>query len=190
MSVGASQNPCEQTYAGPSAASEREVQAVQNYVMLLKQQGNFLYYLAFHSYMQMVLIPYSHVTGSGVLEADNYGDLYEIAARGVDKLTSLYGTQYTFGTSAEILYAVSGSSFDWVKGVAEIPIVYLIELRDIGTFGFMLPTDQIVPNCEEVMAFLVEMDTTTRSLGYYSSGASSVLAEVLLMVIAVVLVAE
>ncbi|KAI5642821.1 zinc carboxypeptidase domain-containing protein [Phthorimaea operculella] len=189
LSVGASQNPCEETYAGPSAASEREAQALQAYVMQLKQQGNFIYYLAFHSYMQMVLIPYSHVTGNDVLEADNYGDLYEIAARSVDKLTSLYGTQYRFGTSAEILYAVSGSSFDWVKGVAEVPIVYLIELRDTGTFGFMLPTDQIIPNCEEVMAFLVEMDKTTRILGYYSSGASGVFAGVLSMVVAVVLVA-
>lgn len=67
---------------------------------------------------------------------------------------------------------VSGSSFDWVKGVAKIPIVYLFELRDVGEYGFLLPAEQIIPNNEEIVDCLLEMDRTTRRIGYYSSAGS------------------
>ncbi|XP_041969318.1 zinc carboxypeptidase-like [Aricia agestis] len=181
MTVGASLNPCDQTFAGASAASEPEAQAIQNYVLSLKRAGNLIYYIAFHSYSQMVLIPYSHLSGQNVLQVPNYAELYEIAIRGAEKLTATHGTAYQVGTSADILYEVSGSSFDWVKGVAEVPIVYLFELRDVGEYGFLLPTAQIVPNNEEVMAYFVEMDKNTRRLGYYS-GSSAVYASVSLIV--------
>ncbi|XP_046971373.1 zinc carboxypeptidase-like [Vanessa cardui] len=172
MTVGASSDPCTQTYAGPSPASEPETQAISNYLLSLKRTGNVLYYFAFHSYSQMTLIPFSHLSGMDVLQVSNYADLYEIAIRGAEKLTQTHGTNYQVGTSADILYSVSGSSFDWVKGVGDIPIVYLFELRDVGEYGFLLPPEQIIPNNEEIMACLVEMDRTTRELRYYSGGAT------------------
>lgn len=73
--VGASDNPCSQTYAGPSGSSEREAQALTAYVLNLKTQGNFLYYFAFHSFSQMILIPFSHVEGADVLLVPNYADM-------------------------------------------------------------------------------------------------------------------
>ncbi|CAH0594395.1 unnamed protein product [Chrysodeixis includens] len=173
MTVGASQNSCDETYAGPVEFSEPESRAIANYVLGLKAQGNFVYYLAFHSYSQMVLVPYSHVQGEAVLQAPHYANMYEIAIRGMDKLKEKYGTVYRVGTSAEILYAVSGSSFDWVKGVAEIPIVYLFELRDVGEYGFFLPPERIIMNNEEIMAGLLEMDRVTRDLGYYRAASSA-----------------
>ena len=81
-----------------------------------------------------------------------------------------------------ILDAVSGSSFDWVKGFAEVPIVYLFELRDVGEYGFLLPPEQIIPNNEEIMACLVEMDRATRSLGYYSSASSKIYLSLVLVI--------
>ncbi|XP_052756711.1 uncharacterized protein LOC113520958 [Galleria mellonella] len=176
MSVGASNNSCSETYAGPTASSELEARALSNYVLGIKNNGHgeVIYYFAFHSFSQMILVPYSHVTGTGVLDAKNYGDMYEIAIRGADKLKERYGTQYTVGVSAEILYAVSGSSFDFMKGVVDIPIVYLFELRDVGQYGFLLPPSQIIPNGEEIMDCLIEMDRVTRLLGYYHYPSSSI----------------
>ncbi|KAJ0173496.1 hypothetical protein K1T71_010645 [Dendrolimus kikuchii] len=176
MTTGASDNPCSTTYAGPVPSSELEAQSIINYVLGLKQTGNVIYYFAFHSYSQMILIPYSHASGLQVLEASNYADMYEIAIRGAEKLEAVHGTHYQVGTSAEILYEVSGSSFDWVKGVADIPIVYLFELRDVGQFGFLLPKEQIIPNSQEIVACLVEMDKATRDLKYYYSGSTSLVA--------------
>merc|ERR1712130_915555 len=38
-------------------------------------------------------------------------------------------------------------------GVAHIPYVYSIELRDTGLYGFILPPEQIIPTAEEAWAF-------------------------------------
>ncbi|XP_026333346.1 zinc carboxypeptidase A 1-like isoform X3 [Hyposmocoma kahamanoa] len=135
----------------------------------LQQEGTLIYYLAFHSFSQMVLIPYSHVEKGDVLEVPNYGDLHEIIIKAMDKLTARHNTTYVVGTSKEILYETSGGSFDWARGVADIPIVYLYELRDLGAYGFLLPPEQIISNNEEVMDSLVELDRVTRQLNYYRS---------------------
>ncbi|XP_059047429.1 uncharacterized protein LOC131842877 [Achroia grisella] len=174
--IGASNDSCSQTFAGPVASSEYESRALANYVLGIDHHGHgrVIYYFAFHSFSQMILVPYSHVSGIGVLEADNYGDLYEVAVRGAAKLKERHGTQYTVGVSAEILYPVSGSSFDFMKGVGNIPIVYLFELRDVGQYGFLLPPSHIIPNSEEILDCLIEMDRVTKRMGYYELASSSV----------------
>ncbi|CAH0728592.1 unnamed protein product, partial [Brenthis ino] len=158
MTIGASLDACTETFAGPHPASEPETIAISNYVLGLKNSGNLLYYFAFHSYSQMTLIPYSHLSGDRVLEVPNYGDLVN---------------------------AVSGSSFDWVKGVADVPIVYLFELRDVGDYGFLLPPEEIIPNNEEIMACLVEMDKTAMKLRYYQSAGSMGLASMASLIMGV-----
>lgn len=45
--------------------------------------------------------------------------------------------------------AAAGGADDWAYGVAKIPYVYTVELRDSGRYGFMLPKDQIIPTGEE-----------------------------------------
>ena len=42
---------------------------------------------------------------------------------------------------------------DWALGVAEVPYVYSIELRDTGAYGFLLPPSEIIPNAEEAWAW-------------------------------------
>lgn len=43
-----------------------------------------------------------------------------------------------------------GGSPDWARGVANVTYSYLIELRDRGFYGFLLPEDQILATGEEV----------------------------------------
>lgn len=43
-----------------------------------------------------------------------------------------------------------GGSPDWARGVANVTYSYLIELRDRGYYGFLLPEDQILATGEEV----------------------------------------
>ena len=45
-----------------------------------------------------------------------------------------------------------GGSADWTKAIAHIKYSYLIELRDGGTHGFLLPPDQITPTGQETWA--------------------------------------
>lgn len=44
----------------------------------------------------------------------------------------------------------SGSSRDWARDIG-IPFSYTFELRDNGTYGFVLPASQIQATCEETM---------------------------------------
>jgi len=49
-------------------------------------------------------------------------------------------------------HSVLGASDDWAKGVAGIKYAYTVELRDRGTYGFLLPATQIVPTAREIWA--------------------------------------
>ena len=44
---------------------------------------------------------------------------------------------------------------DWAHGVAGIPYTYLLELRDQGRHGFLLPTRDILPTAEETWQGIV-----------------------------------
>nr|XP_049704872.1 zinc carboxypeptidase [Helicoverpa armigera] len=172
LTVGASNDSCTNTFAGPTAFSEPETRAIAQYVGTLNEQGEFVYYIAFHSYTQLIIIPYSHVQSDGSLLSGNYGDMYEIAIRGADALRKRYGTTYRVGLSANVMYPMSGTSFDWVKHAYNVPVTYLMELRDLGEFGFLLPANQIIPTALETMDALVEMDRNTEKIGYYHASAS------------------
>ncbi|XP_048013735.1 carboxypeptidase A1-like isoform X2 [Megalobrama amblycephala] len=54
---GSSNDPCSQTYRGPSAHSESEVKAIVDFV---KSHGNFKAFVSIHSYSQMLLYPYGY----------------------------------------------------------------------------------------------------------------------------------
>nr|XP_034834186.1 zinc carboxypeptidase-like [Maniola hyperantus] len=188
MSIGASDNPCSNTFAGPVAFSEPESRAISTYVDRLNAEGRMIYYYSFHSYTQLFIIPFSHVSGQDVLLAENYADMYEIAIRGAEHVFRKYSTTYRVGVSADVLYPMSGTSFDWVKNATNIPVSLLIELRDLGQYGFLLPPEQIIPNSLEIMDALVVMDNTTRSLGYYSySGTNSIVCSFVIVVFSVIM---
>ncbi|XP_062559197.1 zinc carboxypeptidase-like [Armigeres subalbatus] len=149
MQGGASNSPCSDTYAGPSAFSEDETRTLSEYYSSV--QSSISTYLSFHSYSQLLLLPYGHTTAP----LDNYDEIMEIGRLGIAKLSERYGTQYKIGNIAEAIYIASGGSIDWVKGVYKTPIVLCYELRDTGAFGFVLPPEQIIPNSEETLDSII-----------------------------------
>jgi len=68
------------------------------------------------------------------------------------------GKTYTSEHGAD-LYPASGAADDWGYVVAKIPLVYTIELRDTGSYGFQLPANQIIPTGVESFAALVYLST-------------------------------
>ena len=46
---------------------------------------------------------------------------------------------------------------DWMKAVAGIKYCYEYELRDTGTWGFLLPPSHIIPSGEETLDGLIAM---------------------------------
>ncbi|XP_075713629.1 carboxypeptidase A1-like [Rhinoderma darwinii] len=151
---GSSSNPCTETYRGPSANSEPEVKSIVNYV---KSHGNIKGFISIHSYSQMLLYPYGYTTAR---TPDN-AELDSVAKVAVDALTSLYGTQYTYGSIISTIYQASGGTIDWTYNQG-IKYSYSFELRDTGRYGFALPANQIIPTSEETWLGLTKIIEHTR----------------------------
>lgn len=64
--IGASQNPCDETYCGSTAESEKETKALADFIR--DNLSSIKAYLTIHSYSQMMLYPYSY---SYALPKDN-----------------------------------------------------------------------------------------------------------------------
>ncbi|KAI4504466.1 hypothetical protein M0802_000016 [Mischocyttarus mexicanus] len=145
-SGGTSLDPCHETYAGPYAFSEPETKAVAEYIMANRQ--NIRMYLTLHSYAQMWLSPWAYVRNNPA----DYSELTNVARRAVNAIAKVHGTNYQAGPAADLLYPTSGASDDWAKVTAGIKYAYTVELRDRGTYGFLLPATQIVPTGREIWA--------------------------------------
>ena len=77
------------------------------------------------------------------------GDLMAAAIALTHEKTYEVGDWYT------LLYDSSGVASDWAYGSLGVVYSYTIELRDTGTFGFLLPSDQIIPTGQEVCFFII-----------------------------------
>ncbi|KAM7351722.1 zinc carboxypeptidase A 1-like [Cochliomyia hominivorax] len=152
--VGASSDPCSDTYAGPSAFSEIETKTLSEFIATLK--GKIFLYVSFHSYSQLLLFPYGH---TGELPP-NYNDLKRVFDAAIDAVSVRYGTKYTGGNIYDAIYPAAGASMDWAYGEQNIKYAYCYELRPSSTAfwtGFKLPANQIIPTGEETLDSLMAM---------------------------------
>jgi len=157
--TGVSTNPCSDTFGGPSAWSEPETEQLAAYLRTIA--SNVDIYLSFHSYGQYMLFPYGH-TGEHV---ENYDELYAVANKTVEAIAVRAGTAYRYGPSSTVLYETSGTSVDWAYDEFGIRLAYTLELRDQGTYGFVLPADQIIPNGLEILDGIIAMVAEARVRG-------------------------
>ncbi|XP_073978134.1 carboxypeptidase B-like [Rhodnius prolixus] len=144
---GTSGDNCREIYRGTGPFSEPETRSVSNFV--LNNKDNMKAFITFHSYGQYILIPYGYKTG--VLPPD-FNELERVARKAALAIKSSSGASYSVGNSAKLLYAASGGADDWAKGSAGIKYAYTIELRDQGSFGFVLPAQYIIPTAKEALA--------------------------------------
>uniref|UniRef100_UPI00398EEE1D carboxypeptidase O n=1 Tax=Pristiophorus japonicus TaxID=55135 RepID=UPI00398EEE1D len=144
-SVGASRNCCSITYCGSAPESEPEAKAVAGF--LRSHLPDILCYLTIHSYGQLILTPYGYTNAT----VGNHEEMMRVGEKAANALEQKHGTKYKVGPSSWILYYSSGSSRDWA-GDLGIDFSYTFELRDNGTYQFILPEDQIQTTCEETMA--------------------------------------
>ncbi|KAJ3171401.1 hypothetical protein HK101_011252 [Irineochytrium annulatum] len=142
---GSSANPCSETYFGDSAFSSPENRNIANY--LLSRVPNVVSYIDFHAFSQLWMFAYG-------ADCDLYADpIVEEAALAASKaLKAVHGKTFAVGSICNIIYQSAGSSADWAYAVANITFAYGVELRDQGTYGFLLPPRQILPSGEEIFA--------------------------------------
>lgn len=115
-----------------------------------------------HSFTQLILYPYSWTPAP----AANTADLSQIGHAAADRLRESFGTEYTVH-SMHSLYIATGTSGDWAYAGAGIDLTFAYEFRDNGTYGFLLPPDQIIPNSIEVMQSFIALLEESERLGYF-----------------------
>jgi len=151
---GASDRPCSDTYHGPSAFSEPESKAQQDHMKQYIDDGSLKAFLTFHSYSQLIIFPYSYDYTS---QAPNKAELNSVGQEMSAAIRAVHRQSYEAGQGTDLLYAAAGGSDDWAYDAMlaagnDGPLSYTFELRDEGRYGFLLPANQIQPNCEEIDA--------------------------------------
>ncbi|NXO54570.1 CBPA1 Carboxypeptidase, partial [Aramus guarauna] len=146
---GSSSNPCSETYHGPYAHSEREVKSIVDFIL---SHGNVKSVISIHSYSQMLLFPYGYTTAP----APDHQELNELAKKAVSDLAAVYGTKYTYGSIADTIYMAAGTTVDWAYDNG-IKYSFTFELRDTGRYGFLLPSNQIIPTATETWLALLDI---------------------------------
>ncbi|KAF9415510.1 hypothetical protein BGZ94_000082 [Podila epigama] len=159
---GSSSFPWSETYRGPSAASEPEVQALAKF---FSEQKRIVGAIDFHCYSQLVLRPEGWTTA----EAPHEKEHKFVGDKIVDIIKGVHGKKYISEPSIA-LYKTTGAASDWFYGAEATkanggrPVYsYTIELRPSettsGRTGFILPPEEIIPLGEEIteaMEFFVD----------------------------------
>nr|XP_054773451.1 carboxypeptidase B-like [Lytechinus pictus] len=160
--VGASAWECSDTYRGARPVSEIEVSNAIDFMRKKKADGqDFIVFIDFHSYSQVIIAPWSYLDSDP--RTEDYNDQMALALEMQSAIKDTHGVVFNYGAGAEILYACSGVTSDWGYGTYSqhggntdgglgAKYSYTVELRDEGQHGFLLPEDQIQPSYEEMHA--------------------------------------
>ncbi|KAL7749281.1 hypothetical protein RI367_005433 [Sorochytrium milnesiophthora] len=148
---GSSSDTSDETYMGPSAGSEPEVQAMMSF---FKQNTRVVAAIDFHTFSQLILRPW----GDTHDDAPHEADLRKAADSMRDTIKSVHGMDYTSEKEID-LYVTTGTAPDFwygikqtVNGKSVLPFSLTIEARpgsDSSSQGFILSEDQIRPLGEE-----------------------------------------
>jgi len=147
---GSSSSPCSDTYRGKAAFDQPEVKAIAEYV---KKLGNVKYYNNFHSYSQLWMGPWGYTfTPPPQADLSVQNAVGKIAT---DAIKKSHGLTYEYGPVAPTIYQASGIMCDEIYKASGVVLSYTCELRDTGSYGFLLPPAQIKPQGEEIWAATV-----------------------------------
>jgi len=150
---GSSDEPCEETFRGPQAFSEPEVKSITDFWG--KNAKNIQALFSLHSFSELWMLPYAYKKPA--VYPPDYEELLKLAQEGEKALEATHGEHYTVGNIADMLYAASGSSIDYAKGVNNIKYSYAFETRPKGRRGvygdgFHPDETEIIPTGEELFA--------------------------------------
>lgn len=153
-SVGTSNSPCSDIYAGNRAFSEIETRVVRD--ILHDHLSRMALYITMHSFGSMILYPWGH---NGGLSHNSFG-LHTVGVAMADAIRSHAlpnFPRYIVGNFALVLnYRASGASEDYANSIG-VPLTYTFELPGLssGNQGFNLDPRFIEQVCRETWAGLV-----------------------------------
>jgi murein tripeptide amidase MpaA len=140
---GSSNVPSDETYRGAAGFSEPESAALRD---LTASEPRIRAHIDFHSAALLILSPWAY-TGALPADAALFDRINRDMAAGIQ---SVHGVFYRPGPTYTTIYPAAGAVQDWMYGERGI-LSFGIELRAGSPNIFVLPTDQIIPNCEEII---------------------------------------
>ncbi|KAJ0117416.1 zinc carboxypeptidase [Diaporthe amygdali] len=150
-SSGASSDPCGQTYGGEAPSDSPENKGLDGLVRELRDTVGIKLYIDWHSYGQYFLFPYGYNETIYLPQLGKWSRTGSLMSETI-RDSSDRRTTFTFGPGGAILYRSVGNSRDHVYSIGGADFSWTIELPDTGTFGFVLPPEQIRPTVEEQWA--------------------------------------
>lgn len=141
---------CQWTYPGREPFSEKETQALRDFVFAKQAAHSILAYIAVHSYSQQILFPYGYTKR----RSNDYVEHRRVAVLAQQAIKSIHGKEYEAGQSYGVSYQAHGETPDYFYEIGKIRYSFLIELRPDGynDVSFLLPHEEIVPTAQELWA--------------------------------------
>lgn len=156
-------DPCSESYGGDQPFQAVEASELAKWARNETEHGvKFLAFLDLHSYSQQVLFPYAYTCS---IDPPNRENLEELAVGLAKAIRLSSGESYTVTSACEgavarsysasdslqRIEAAGGAAIDWFYHELQARYSYQIKLRDTGSYGFLVPTDNIVPTGEEML---------------------------------------
>lgn len=172
-------NPCSESYAG-----EHPLQAIEAHHLAewaknetANGQRKFTAFIDLHSYSQQILYPYSYTCDR---QPHNLEDLEEIAFGLAKAFRTTSGHYYHVDSACEGTVTLTtpssnkdkdsrerteqvrtkveengGSALDYFYSEIQVKYAFQIKLRDTGSYGFLLPRENIVPTGMETFGAIM-----------------------------------
>jgi extracellular matrix protein 14 len=153
-----SSNACSEMYSGSAPFTSAEARAIATYVE--DARNGVVGFFDLHSYGQLMMYPFS---SDCALQPADEEDLLEASLGAIKAVKAVDGKAFTAGKICEVYAVAGGNAVDWAYAAskdtqgqqkAKVKWSFSIELRDGGTYGFLLPKKQIVPAAKEASAAL------------------------------------
>lgn len=161
-------NPCSESYGGEQPFEAVESKRLADWARNETENNNveFIGFLDLHSYSQQIMYPYAYSCDDAPPGQENLEELAFGLEKAIRRSSAL---TYEVMAACEGNVAISnskkdakrvvwprmegsgGSALDWFYHELHVHYAYQIKLRDRGTYGFLLPSQNIVPTGREML---------------------------------------